>query len=259
MRGPNVHWGAARVAIHRALELNGIDSEILAMGNVAEFMSSRDRLESARGSGDAPATPVDEAGMLYVDSAQADIVVTFREQVDWAYRGLEHNAIYPLKNLRALARLVQPQYVGVAATRESGITSLEQVAAERRPIRLFSVTRGKHDTRTMGVVTSRVLEESGFTQADVEAWGGRGLDESVPTFVMADHTVSTHASLSDEAAYLIVKALDDHPECLQQVHANFAFNPRTAWQQVGLPLHPGAEAYYREHGYLSSAASGIQN
>ena len=60
-----------------------------------------------------------------------------------------------------------------AATAESGFTSLEQIAAERHPLRLFSVARSKHQTATMGLTISRVLEVSGFSQDGVIAWGGR--------------------------------------------------------------------------------------
>ena len=274
--------------------------------------------------------PSNEAGMFQVDRGHADIGVNFREQVDWAYRGIAHNQHYPLTRLRALANLVQPQYVGIAATAESGFTSLEQIAAERRPIRLFTVARSKHQTATMGLTISRVLELSGFTQDDVIAWGGRvytaadsrleaisrgdvdviaipaypswgpswgqcwmvaqirlnlrflpiadhvldavcaelnlrkgmlpagtfrGVDRDVPTLVSQNHTVCTHADLSDSDAYTVVQAIDEHPDCLQTVHVPFAYYPFSAWQELGVPLHPGAEAYYRERGYLTASNS----
>jgi TRAP transporter TAXI family solute receptor len=266
----------------------------------------------------------DEAGMLLVDNREADISVNFSIMVDWAFNGLYHHASQPHRNLRALARILQPQYGGVAATVQSGIISLEQVAADRRPIRLYTISKSKHQTRTMGLVLSRLLELSGFTQADVESWGGkvytaenglqairdgdvdlialpaysrygmqwgvswmeaqirldlrflpvaghvldelenelhaprgmmpaglfRGVEEDTPTYVVADHTVITHDQLSDEDAYAIVKAMDEHSERLALQADTFAFHPREAWQRTGLPLHPGAEAYYREQGYL---------
>src|SRR6266852_8870340 len=118
---PTGPWGDAQVAIHNALARNGVDSEL--------------RREAEMDRGQAPASAIDEAGMLLVDSGRADIGVNFREQVDWAFRALAHHQGYRHRNLRALARLVQPQYVGIAATRDSGITSLEDVASQRRPIR----------------------------------------------------------------------------------------------------------------------------
>lgn len=325
---PNGPWGEAEVGIHKALSRCGVDSTILSQAQASSFMAEMDRLEALMDRGQTPAAAIDEAGMLLVDSACADVGVNFREQVDWAYRAIAHHERYRHANLRALARLVQPQYVGIAATLDSGITSLAQVAKERRPIRLVTVSKSKQQTRTMGYVTSRIFELSGFTQADVMTWGGkvfsgeeglpaivagdvdviaipaysdwgpawgtfwmqaqirldlrfmavpdevrdvmvselnlrkgtlpkhlfRGVEEPVETFAMADHIAITHASLSDEQAYAIVQAIDTHPECLQEQHVVFAYNPFQAWRDTAVPLHPGAEAFYRERGYLRDAA-----
>jgi hypothetical protein len=80
----------------------------------------------------------------------------------------------------------------------------------------------------------------------------KGMAQDTPTFVVADHTVITHDQLSDADAYAVVKAMDQHSECLAFQADMFAFNPRDAWQRTALPLHPGAEAYYREQGYMSN-------
>jgi hypothetical protein len=324
-------WGVALQGIQKALARNGIESEFLSNESTQAFMARMDRIEAAMDRGEAPVARFDETGMLLVDEAEADINVNFREQVDWAYRGFIHHAHQPHRNLRGLARIVQPQYCAFAVTFESGITSLEQIAVERRPLRLFTVSRSKHQTRFMGYVHSRILEESGFTQADILAWGGRvftaddglqaiqehnldmiaipaysnwgpawgfmwmnaqirfnlrflpvaesvrdtlaaelnlrkgalpthllrGIDEDLPTFVMKDHTVSTHATLSDDDAYAIVKAIDEHSDTLQEGPVPFAYHPLTAWRGLSLPLHPGAEAYYRERGYLEGAVEEV--
>src|SRR5437762_47571 len=44
----------------------------------------------------------------------------------------------------------------------------------------------------------------------------RGLDKDTPTIVAKYHTITSHAHLSDEDAYEIVKAIDEHPDCLQE-------------------------------------------
>jgi TRAP transporter TAXI family solute receptor len=324
-------WGSATLGIQQALALDGIKSEMMSPESARDTMAAMDRLEAQLEQGQR-IPKFDEAGMLFVDNREVDLSVNFTIMVDWAFNGLFHHAAQPHRNLRALARIVQPQYGGIAATEESGITSLEQVARERRPIRLYTISRSKHQTRTMGLVLSRVLEESGFTQADVESWGGqvftaenglqairersldlialpaysrygmqwgimwmeaqinlnlrflpvadhvletleselhaprgvmpaglfKGVAQDTPTFVVADHTVVTHDQLSDADAYAVVKAIDQHSECLALQADMFAFHPREAWKRTALPLHPGAEAYYREQGYLtgSLAAAG---
>ena len=76
----------------------------------------------------------------------------------------------------------------------------------------------------------------------------RGLDQDVPTFIAQNHTVVSHAALSDEDAYTIARAIDEHPDCLQEQQVTFAYHPRAAWEELGVPLHPGAAAYYRSQG-----------
>jgi hypothetical protein len=319
-------WGELQTGISKALRREGIACEFLSPQSGLSFMFNMDAAEAAMARGEWPAGPLDEAALLTIDRGDADISANFREQVDWAYRGLAFQARYPHKNLRALARVMQPQYAGFAVTFESGITSLEQIGREQRPLRLLTVSPSitKFQTRMMGYVHSRVFELCGFTQPELVAWGGkiwgaadglraiaerdvdmlalpaypnwgpvwgqmwlqahcrlnlrflpvpehareqmsaelglrpgemparlfRGLTSPVPTFVFADHTVITHAGLDDEAAYHVVQALDRHPEALLEQQHTFAFNPFLAWRELGAPLHPGAERYYRERGYM---------
>ena len=132
MQGP---WGAAQIGIQKSLARSGVPSEFRSYDGEAESLPAHNR-------------------------GEVDIGVNFREQVMFAYRGIGAYASEPLTNLRGIATLIQPQYVGIAATRESGIESLEQIAAEQRPIRLFTVARSSQGTRTMGLITSRVLELS---------------------------------------------------------------------------------------------------
>ncbi len=68
--------------------------------------------------------------------------------------------------------LVRPQYVCFAATRESGITSLDRVAERPRPIGLLTVSKSRHQTRFVGIVHGRTMEECGFTQETIVGNGG---------------------------------------------------------------------------------------
>jgi len=95
-----------------------------------------------------------------------------------------------------------------------------------------------------------ISAELGVRRGCLPAHLFRGLEIDVPTFVYPDHVINTHAALSDEQAYAIVKAIDDHPDVLHEGYVAFSYNPRTAWQDLGIPLHPGAERFYREQGYL---------
>jgi TRAP-type uncharacterized transport system substrate-binding protein len=61
-------------------------------------------------------------------------------------------------------------------------------------------------------------------------------------------------NMSDDVAYAMVKAMDENrTQLIQQYSSLSPFNPVTAWEPIrlgGVPLHPGAEKYYREKGYM---------
>lgn len=62
-----------------------------------------------------------------------------------------------------------------------------------------------------------------------------------------------NASLSDDAAYQITKTLIENAAALGEAHAAWkTFKPENAWKPevTGVPLHPGAERYYRERGWM---------
>lgn len=63
-----------------------------------------------------------------------------------------------------------------------------------------------------------------------------------------------NASLPEDKAYLITKALVENAEVMGNAHAAWkAFKPEDAWkpENVGIELHPGAIRYYKERGWLS--------
>jgi uncharacterized protein len=63
----------------------------------------------------------------------------------------------------------------------------------------------------------------------------------------------TNTSLPDPIAYTVTKTLIDNKDALVRGHAGLAeFEPKTAWkpEEVGIPLHPGAERAYREKGWM---------
>ena len=43
---------------------------------------------------------------------------------------------------------------------------------------------------------------------------------------------------------------DEQQQLLQWKHMNFSYNVHTVWNGYGVPLHPGAEKYYKEIGLL---------
>ena len=65
--------------------------------------------------------------------------------------------------------------------------------------------------------------------------------------------LTTNTALPDAVAHTITKTIAESKEALVRGHAGLSvFEPQAAWkpEKVGIPLHPGAERYYREKGWL---------
>jgi TRAP transporter TAXI family solute receptor len=63
----------------------------------------------------------------------------------------------------------------------------------------------------------------------------------------------TNKDLPEPVAYTVTKTILDNKDALVRGHAGLAeFEPKTSWkpEEVGLPLHPGAERAYREKGWM---------
>lgn len=60
------------------------------------------------------------------------------------------------------------------------------------------------------------------------------------------------ADMTDDVAYRLTRTLITQRDRMIQIHASLAaYNPRTAWRDTAVPLHPGAERAYREAGMMS--------
>jgi hypothetical protein len=63
--------------------------------------------------------------------------------------------------------------------------------------------------------------------------------------------ITTNKSLPDDVAYTLAKAISENVERFRKIHASLqpyeaSFGPT----QTAVPLHPGAEKYYKEKGYV---------
>lgn len=68
---------------------------------------------------------------------------------------------------------------------------------------------------------------------------------NLSTVILAD------AALDEEMVYKIVSALLEHQDSFGDISGALSgFNPEIAWQNQPVPLHPGAERAYRDHGYM---------
>jgi TRAP transporter TAXI family solute receptor len=90
-----------------------------------------------------------------------------------------------------------------------------------------------------------------YTRAVIPAglYPGHGAD--IPTFG-ARATLVTTAAAPDEVVYEVARAVLEHFDDFTRLHAAFApLDPREMVRAaIRAPLHPGAERYYRERGWL---------
>jgi TRAP transporter TAXI family solute receptor len=64
-------------------------------------------------------------------------------------------------------------------------------------------------------------------------------------------TIIVSATMNDDLAYTITKTINDNVDRVRQLHPSLAdYDPAKGWLGLGLALHPGAERYYREQGWL---------
>ena len=64
-------------------------------------------------------------------------------------------------------------------------------------------------------------------------------------------TITVHASMKPDLAYTITKTLNDNADRVRKIHGSLAdYDPAKGHLFLGVPLHPGAERYYREKGYV---------
>ncbi len=105
---------------------------------------------------------------------------------------------------------------------------------------------------TVVAVPASVAEKLGapFQAATIPAGTYEGQAEDVPTLAITNILV-THSDLSDEQAYQMTKQLFEHLDDMVAAHnAAKAISLENGNKGLPIPLHPGAERYYKEKGLM---------
>jgi len=88
----------------------------------------------------------------------------------------------------------------------------------------------------------------GYVRTELPAGTYPGQDEAVPG-TGTDTMLAVSESMPEEEVYWITRTLVENIERVQGIHASLAgLTPERMAAVEGLPLHPGAERYYEEHG-----------
>ncbi len=78
----------------------------------------------------------------------------------------------------------------------------------------------------------------------------RGVDRRLKTLGRSGESFFAREDTPEKAAYDLARAIDEHHGALKWFIRVYTYDPKTVWQNFGVPLHPGAEKYYREAGYI---------
>ena len=78
----------------------------------------------------------------------------------------------------------------------------------------------------------------------------RGVDRRIKTLGRSGEAIFARDDIPEQAAYDLAKAIDENHGALKWFIRVYTYDPKTVWQNFGVPLHPGAERYYREVGYM---------
>lgn len=101
------------------------------------------------------------------------------------------------------------------------------------------------------------LSELGFRRAEIPAGHYRGVDEPVPTIDFTGWLLFCREDLPAEVAYALARAVDEtRPrveagDAVVRAPLTLPIDPVRLYGETVLPLHEGAEAYAREHGYVA--------
>jgi TRAP transporter TAXI family solute receptor len=64
-------------------------------------------------------------------------------------------------------------------------------------------------------------------------------------------TITVSSKMAGDTAYTITKTINDNVDRVRKIHGSLAdYDPSKGYLYLGVPLHPGAERYYREKGWL---------
>jgi uncharacterized protein len=99
-------------------------------------------------------------------------------------------------------------------------------------------------------LVQKICKELGGEPGQIPYRLVRGVEAPTASVYRPSQLIFGRDDMPEDFAYLLAKALDDGRDLFRKVHIPYSYDPRTVTDSQGIPLHPGAERYYREVGYL---------
>jgi TRAP transporter TAXI family solute receptor len=101
-------------------------------------------------------------------------------------------------------------------------------------------------------IISQLSQKYGYTPSVLPAGMFQGQNEDVVTIGFPT-VLLTHEDMPSEVVYTVLKSIVENKDRIKSVYKSFkAFDPKTAWKSDklgGVPLHAGAEKFYKEKGW----------
>lgn len=129
--------------------------------------------------------------------------------------------------------------------------TIDHIAAGQSATTELCMTTDMFFPQLSDEVIEKLLEE-GWDENVMPAGTWRGQDKDIKT-VGSGQVLLCSKDLPDEIVYAMTKAICEGKDVLASAHSAMSvFDPAVAWQEskCGAPLHPGAEQYFREMGYM---------
>lgn len=110
-----------------------------------------------------------------------------------------------------------------------------------------------YDMRFLGFdqgLIEKLVDEYGYMPATLPHGLYRGIDRDIPTVGMDSMYIYCLKSQPAELVRLIAEGLDEDSDLFMNTRCFFYYDREKVCKNPYIPLHPAAEEYYRERGYI---------
>jgi TRAP-type uncharacterized transport system substrate-binding protein len=151
----------------------------------------------------------------------------------------------------------RPKYMNVAGSTPVS-DEFEAVFDEAIMTKRWVTLTEQYDIRFLPLDADVItrLEAKGWQRGVLPRGRFRGVDSDVPGIDFSGWILFCREDLDPDLAYHTIRSIDEEKERIDNYFGpgsgmTSLVDMRELAQNVTIPLHPGAEAYYREKGYLS--------
>ena len=95
-----------------------------------------------------------------------------------------------------------------------------------------------------------MAEEYSLNKEIIPAGSYNFLKEDIPTLGLAN-ALAVNKKADDSLVYKILEIIEKNPEAILAIHPSWKnFHINKAWKNLGAPMHPAAEKFYKDKGYM---------